>query len=356
MQKYSPNLHKSLIMRTKHISALLGLAPLLSVFLAPTSVKAATFGTDFDIVNIDFDFEQLRFIESRPIESDVLLEFQGLPSENQGFVGFFNQDPNAPDRGHTLVPLNSRVDIPGVPDNAPYYGTGRQGSPEDPSTNATRTASLVNGTGFSSFGNYLADNGIGVGDIGFAFGQKEDRNVRQTWNLGDDEFDEDWFATPDSPIEERIYRANPNDVELGLFNGTTKIVDFSYSDYYAVVDYGPTTEFQDDIESNFTDPLRVNKVSGLSALDEGLADAFIEDVFAAGNRVQIVNSFDGDDLLQRTGDGLDIFVLPFPLELRVVSVPEKPLTWGLLMFGVLAAISRRKQKNNQVGFKSFLRK
>ncbi|MEM9925347.1 MAG: hypothetical protein AAF915_16610 [Cyanobacteria bacterium P01_D01_bin.50] len=343
-------------MRTKHISALLGLAPLVSFVLAPTPVKAATFGTDFDVVNIDFDFEQLRFIESRPIESDVLLEFQGLPSEDEGFVAFFNQDPNAPDRGHTLLPLNSRVDIPGVPDNAPYYGAGRQASPEDPSTNATRTASLVNGTGFSNFGNYLADNGIGVSDIGFAFGQKQDRDFRQTWNLGNDILGEDWFATEDSTISENIYRANPNDVELGLFNGTTKIVNFSYSDYYAVVDYGPTTFFQDDIESNFTDPLRVNKVSGLSELNEGLADAFIEDVFAAGNRVQVVNSFDGDDLLQRTGDGFDIFVLPFPLELRVVSVPEKSLTWGLLMFGVLAAISKRKKQGNKIGYKSFLRK
>ena len=325
-------------MRIYNVLALLGFSPLVSFVIAPTSVKAAT-----------FNFDQLRFIEPRPIESDVFLDLQGLPSQNEGFVAFYNQDPDALDRGHTLVPLNSRADIPNVPDNAPYYGTGRQGSPEVPSTDATRTASLVNSFGFSNFESYLANNGIEVGDIGFAFGQKEDRDFTKTWNLGADVIGENWFAESDSPIEERIYSADPNDVELGLYNGITKIVDFGYSDYYAVVDYGPTTSFQDDIESNFTDPIKVNKVSGLSSLNEGLADAFVEDVFAAGNRVQIVNSFEGDDLLQKSGNGFDMFVLPFPLQLRVVkAVPEKSLTWGLLMFGVLAAISRRKKQSNQV--------
>ncbi|MGD1913181.1 MAG: hypothetical protein ACFB2X_20720 [Rivularia sp. (in: cyanobacteria)] len=343
-------------MRTKHISALLGLAPLVSVFLAPTSVKAATFDANADFVDTSFDFEQLRFIEPRPIDSDVLLEFEGLPSENEGFVVYSSDDPNAPDRGHILVPQNSRAEFPGAPDFAFYYGTGRQGSPEVPSTNATRTATLVNGVGFSNLDNYLTNNAIDISDIGFAFGQKQDRDFTQTWNLGNDERGEDWFATPDSTIEERIYRANPDDVELGLFNGTTKIVEFGYSDYYAVIDYGATNLFEDDTESNFTDPLTLNKVSGLSPLNEGLADAFLEDVFAAGNRVQIVNSFQGEDLVG-SASGFEAFVLPFPLELRVVrAVPEKSLTWGLLMFGVLAAISRRKQKNNQVGFTSFLTK
>ncbi|MBE9214575.1 hypothetical protein IQ247_18195 [Plectonema cf. radiosum LEGE 06105] len=333
-------------MRTYQISAFLFTTPLLSFVIAPASVKAAT-----------FNFDQLRFIEPRPIESNVFLDFQGLPSQNEGFVAFYNQDADALDRGHRLVPLNSRADIPGVPDNAPYYGTGRQGSPEVPSTNATRTASLVNNSGFSNFNSYLTNNGIEFSDIGFAFGQKEGQDFTKTWNLGADVIGENWFAEPDSPIEERIYSANPNDVELGLYNGTTKIIDFGYSDYYAVVDYGPTTSFQDDIESNFTDPITVNKVPNLSSFNQGLADAFVKDVSAAGNRVQIVNSFDGDDLFQRSGNGFDMFILPFPLELRVVrAVPEKSLTWTLLMFGVLAAISRRKKASNQVECKRFLSK
>lgn len=323
-------------MRIHHISTLLGLTPIFTFIATPASVKAATF---------DYDYSQLRFIDSRPIESDVFLELQGSPSQNQGFVAFYNQNSDAPDRGHTLIAQNSRADIPGVPDNAPYYGTGRQGSPEIPSANATRTATLTNSSGFSNFSSYLTDNGIEGSNIGFAFGQKEDSDFSQTWNLGADTIGENWFAQPDSPIEERIYSANPNDVELGLYNGTTKIIDFGYSDYYAVVDYGPTTSFQDDIESNFTDPVQVNKVSGLSSLDEGLADAFLEDVFAAGNKVQLINTFEGDDLLIKSGNGFDMFVLPFPVQVRVVkAVPEKSLGWALLTFGALAAISRRKNK------------
>lgn len=333
-------------MRTYSIPTFLFATSFLSFAISPVSVEAAT-----------FNFEQLRFIETRPIESNVFLEFQGLPSQNGGFVAFYNQDADALDRGHTLIPLNSRSFIPGVPDNAPYYGSGRQSSPEVPSTNATRTANLVNNYGFSNFNNYLTDNGIEFNDIGFAFGQKEGQDFTKTWNLGADVIGENWFAESDSPIEERIYSANPNDVELGLYNGTTKIIDFGYSDYYAVVDYGLTNSFQDDIESNFTDPITANKVANLSLFNEGLADAFLKDVFAAGDRVQIVNSFDGDDLIQKSGNGFDMFILPFPLELRVVrTVPEKSLTWALLMFGVLATISRRKKASNQVECKRFLSK
>jgi hypothetical protein len=323
-------------MRKYQLTILLGLSTVIPLFA--TSVKALTF---------NYDYDKLRFIEPRPIESNVYLDLQGLPSQNEGFVAFYNQDPNAQDRGHRQIALNSRQDF--VINNAPYYGTGRQGSPEQPPVDATRAASLIGSTGFFNFTNSLTNNGIQTNNIGFAFGQKKDRDFNKTWNLGTDILGVDWFSESTSPIEERIYRANPNDVEFGLYNGTTKIIDFEYSNFYALVDYGLTLSFQDDFESNFTDPLKVNKVSGLSSTNNALADAFLQDVFTTGNSIQLINSFDGDDILLKSGNGYDMFLLPFPIQMRVVTkVPESSFIWALLMFTVLVAIQARKKQNTKV--------
>lgn len=329
-------------MRTYQLSTLLGLTTSIALSASPP-VQAA---------NLNFDYNQLQFISSRPIESNSFLGLNGLPSQNQGFTPFYNPDPSALDHGHKEIGLNSRRDFP-VFNNAPYYGTGRQGSPEEPATNAIRMTSLISTNSFPTFSNYLTNNGIPLSDIGFVFGQKSDRYFSKTWNLGTDTFGKNWYADPNTPLEERIYQANPDDVEIALYSGTTKLLDFGYSDFYSVVDYGSTTSFDDDFESSFTDPLAVKEVSGLDPLRKGLAEAFLNDVTAAGGGVQVVNENFGElDINFASGNGYDILLLPYPMQIRAVAlktVPESSFSWGIFMFGVLVAVSRLKKQHNKHG-------
>ncbi|MBD2515236.1 hypothetical protein H6G93_09480 [Nostoc sp. FACHB-973] len=326
-------------MRTYQLSKLIGLT---------TSVALSAI-TPAQAASLNFDYDQLQFITSRPIASNSFLGLNGLPSENQGFTPFYNPDPSAPDHGHSEIGLNSRRDFP-VFNNAPYYGTGRQGSPEEPNSGAIRMTSLLSTNNFPTFSNYLTNNGIPLNDIGFVFGQKSDRDFSKTWNLGSDTLGKDWYADPNTPLEERIYKANPDDVEIALYSGTTKFLDFGYSNFYSVIDYGSTTSFDDDFESSFTDPLAATKVSGLDPLLEGLAQAFLNDVTAAGGGVQVVNENYGElDINFASGNGYDILLLPYPMQIRAVAlktVPEASLLWGIFMFGVLVAVSRRKKQHN----------
>lgn len=328
-------------MRNYQLATLLGLTTTLTLGVH-SSVQAAT---------LNYDYNQLSFISSRPIESNHVLNFYGDTSDNQGFAPFYNLDSSALDHGHREIGLNSRKDAP--INNAPYYGTGRQGSPEQPASGATRTATLTESTSFSSFSNYLTNNGIPLSNIGFVFGQKSDRSFTQTWNLGSDTRGVDWSASPDSPREERIYKANPNDVEIALVDGTNKILDLGYSNFYSVEDYGSSPSPNDDFEGNFTDILKPTEVSGLDALDKGLADAFLKDVTTDGGGIQFVNENYGVldvDLAQ--GNGYGIFRLPFPIELRAVplkAVPEPSSVLEILMFGALVAVFRlKRQKTNRV--------
>jgi len=326
-------------MRTYKLSTLLGLTTSVALSAAPP-VQAADF---------NFDYNQLQFISSRPIASNSFLGLNGLPTENEGFTPFYNPDPLAPNHGHREIGLNSRRDFP-VFNNAPYYGTGRQGSPEEPASNAIRMTSLISTNSFPTFSNYLTNNGIPLNDIGFVFGQKSDRDFSKTWNLGSDLFGKDWYADPNTPLEERIYKANPDDVEIALYSGTTKLLDFGYSDFYSVVDYGSTLSFDDDFESSFTDPLTAKEVSDLDPLLEGLAEAFLNDVTAAGGGVQVVNENFGElDINFASGNGYDMLLLPYPMQIRAVAlktVPEASFSWGIFMFGVLVAVSRIKNNKS----------
>jgi hypothetical protein len=322
-------------MRTSHLSALLGLTTSVAV-VAPLSAQAATF---------NFDYNQLQFIKARPIDSNQTLSFNGFPSENQGYTGFFNPNESALDHGHREIGLNSRGDQPTF-NNAPYYTTGRAGSPEVPASGATRTTSLYEIKDFPTFSSYLTNNGISLNSIGFNYGQKSDQDFSQTWNLGKDIIGQDWLASGDSSIEQRIYKANPNNVEFALYEGTNKIVTFDYSNLYSVIDYGSTKLFTDDFEANFTDPIKATKVLNLNPLLGGLADAFLTDVTTGGGGIQVVFEDYGEtDLNFKTGNGYNIFALPFPAQLRAVpitAVPETSYALGLLIFGAFGVISRFK--------------
>lgn len=316
----------------------------LSIFLGLTTAVAAV--APLPAQAVSFNYDSAQNISARPIESNNKLFFFGTPSDNQGYTAFFNLNADAPDRGHTENALNSPGNI------APYYTTGRNKSPEEPPSGATRSATLQNITaGFSNFYNYLTNNNLSLDGIGLSYGQKSDRDFTATWNLGDDKQGKDWFSSPDSSLEERIYTAKPDDVELYLTYDTTKIIDFGYTPFYSFLEYGPTPATVDDSEAILTEPFSASKPIGLNSLTAGLADAFLQDVASAGGGLQIVyEDAQVEDVRSTTGNGYGVIRIPFPLSLNVVpntKVPESSLAIGLLIFGALGAVTSRLKKQKR---------
>jgi len=234
---------------------------------------------------------------------------------------------------------------------AGYYTAGREAG-SDP--NATRSASLEGSTGFPNFLNYVNSHNISPSSIGFGYGQKSGLDFTKSWNLGEDKLGQDWFARPDSPIEERIYRANPNNVQFSLYDGTTKIINLGYSDVFFVADNGSSPSYKDNFNVFLSDPVPVSKVAGLDPLASGLADAFLQDVAAAGGSIQLVSEENGLEAEFSVNNGFAINTIgAFPLELRAVSstsVPEPSSVLGLLMFGALGAVARMTQRKNKQVF------
>ncbi|MBW4427788.1 MAG: hypothetical protein KME50_25940 [Nostoc desertorum CM1-VF14] len=304
-------------MHKTHLSILVGLTTTV-VVSTPLMAQAAS-----------FDFNRLQNISSKPINSNYRLSLFGNVADNQGYTAFFNLDPLAPDFGHRDISLNASGN------GAPYYLTGRQGSPEEPASGSTRTASVAEIAGFPTLSSFLNNNAISLSSIGFGYGVKSDRNFNTTWNLGSDILGQNWFASPDSTIEERIYTANPNNVESFLSFNTTKIINFDYSNIYSVLDYGGTTDISDDIDAGFTDPVKATRVAGLDPLADALADAFLQDVTAAGGAVQLVAEDTAvEEASFSTGNGFGLLNFKFVGSLRVgrtSTVPEPSLIWGIVM-------------------------
>jgi len=320
-------------MRNSTLSLFLGLTA-TAVVLTPITAEAAT-----------FDYNRVENISARPIESNNTLYFFGDQSQNEGYVAFSNADPNAPDAGHVRIGLNSG----GA--NTAYYAAGRNASP-DPS-GATRDTTLENITGFPNFFNYLRSNNIPLSSIGISFGPKNGRDFTKTWNLGEDKLGQDWFASPDSTVEESIYRANPDDVQQFLSYGTTPIIDLGYSDFYFIsVNDSSDPPFGDNWNIFLSDPNPVFKVAGLDPLTSGLADAFLQDVAAGGGSVQQVSEqqLRPSDISFSVSQGYEVINLSMPLELRVVrskTIPEPSSVLGLFMFGTLSAICYLKKQKHQ---------
>jgi hypothetical protein len=319
-------------MRESTFSLFLGLTA-TAVVLTPIAVEAAT-----------FDYSRVNNISARPIESNHILSLFGDQSQNQGYTAFSNEDPNAPDAGH-VAPEGA---LPGG--NVAYYTAGRHASP-DPS-DATRSASLENITGFSNFFNYINTNNISLSSIGFSYGPKSDLNFNKTWSLGEDKLGQDWFVSPDSTIAESIFQANPDDVEMFLSYGDTKLINFGYSDIYFISVNDSDSTFVDNLNIILSDPVPASKVASLDPLASGLADAFLQDVAAAGGSIQLVSEDAPElsDVSFSLSQGYEIATLSFPLELRAVSsksVPEPSSILGFLMFGALGAATRMtKQKKS----------
>jgi hypothetical protein len=314
----------------RHFALLLGLTTAgTATLLAPLPTRAASCETG-DL----FDFSSIQFIATRPIASNNCLRLFGKRTDPtpQGFVGY--------GAGHTETSLNS----PGNP--APYYAAGIDFSPENV-PGATRAATLLNNiTGFSNFATFLTNNSINVDRIGFSFGPKNG-DFTKSWNLGNDINGENYFSSPTSSLEERIYAANPKEVESFLLLDNTKILSFGYSDIYSFLEYGATTAPDDDSEAIISDPFSVSKVAGLLGEFDGLANAFLVDV--GSNKVQLVSEDAAvvpDDVFidPSIGPLNPVVSIQFPLQLRIVSTPEPSVTLGLMSLGIIAVGCRLKNK------------
>ncbi|WP_309731245.1 PEP-CTERM sorting domain-containing protein [Chamaesiphon sp. OTE_75_metabat_556] len=321
----------------------------LSNFALLSSVASTSLAVIFSapVRAASFNYNDLQLIQARPLTfTDSLNFFGGTSSDNQGYVAFFNVvDPNVLDAGHLEVSLNDpALSI------APYYASGRNASPLVGNT-ATRAATLNGINGFSNFSNYVTTNSISISDLGYGFGAKSNQDFRQTWNLGADLFGQNWLGSPTSTVEERIYAANPNAVERFMNFGTTKILQFGYSDEHVAFDYGATSGTDDDLEVLFSNPVTVSKELGLSPLLDGLADAFLADVNqSSGGRIQFVSEDEGAPFL--AGDFQDPYFIAnvrLPLSVRIVSesaataVPEPSGIGGLLLLGTFGLLNKLKK-------------
>lgn len=105
-----------------------------------------------------------------------------------------------------------------------------------------------------------------------------------------------------------------------------------------------------------SDPTPAFKVDGLESLESGLADAFLQDVNAAGGLVQFVSEDElradqVQTLFVDIGDETyDVTYLGFPVTVsavgRDVSVPEPSSTLALMLFaggGFVAHVKRQKK-------------
>lgn len=300
-----------------------------------------SFGAQLPVRAASFDYDQLQLIPVRPIESSNTLSFFGDFNNNEGQSSYLNVDPTASDRGHLEISLNAS----GGP--SPYYGVGRNSSPEE--NGATRAATLEGVNGFSNFANYLIDNSISLDSIGVGYGLAAGRDFTEAWNLGNDILGEDWLGSPTSTLEERIYQAEPDAVEIFVSFNDEKIINLGYSPFYIVLDYGETPAFADDFDAFLSDIVPATKQPGLSPLADGLAEAFLQDVKLAGGGVQSVTEIDGvvPDII-RINNGFIISNVSIPFSLRAVarSVPEPSSVLGLLTLSSLGIFSVLKKAKN----------
>jgi hypothetical protein len=324
-------------MHTRYLSLLLGMtATATATMVSSVPARAATMSCETGNL---FDFDSIQFINTRPIKSNNCLRLFGervgeTDPDPQGFVGY--------GFGHIETSLNS----PGNP--APYYAAGIDFSPEN-LPGARQAATLLDDiTGFSNFANFLTNNSITTDRIGFSFGPR-DGDFTKSWNLGEDINGQNYFASPTSTLEERIYSANPGEVEIFLLLDGIKFITFGYSDIYSFLEYGESTAANDDTEGIISNPFSASKVGGLSGLSNSLADAFLADL--GDNQIQLVSEDAGvvpDFVFVSDPFGpLDPIVsIRFPAQLRIVSVPEPSITFGLLGLSFLFFGSRFKNKNH----------
>lgn len=329
-------------MHTRYISLLLGITATASVtMVSSTPVSAASASCEAGDI---FDFDSTQFIDTRPIQSNNCLRLFGEREgandpDPQGFVGY------------GVAYMEMSLNSPGNP--APYYASGIDFSPEN-LPGARQAATLLDDiTGFTNFENFLTSNSISTDRIGFSFGPRDgdftNGDFTKTWNLGENINGQNYFSSPTSTLEERIYSANPNEVESFLLLDGEKFVTFDYSNIYSFLEYGESTATADDFEAIISDPFGASKVEGLDGLSNALADAFFADL--GNNQIQLLSEDpavepDFISVSEPFGPFDPIISIRFPVQLRIAQVPEPSMIFGFLGLSFLAFGSRYQKKNH----------
>lgn len=212
---------------------------------------------------------------SYPPQSAQYLTFSS--SATQGTVGFNQTGKFAGagnGKGHLIT--SSNVYPAGSP--APYYLTGRERAPQTTPGDATAQVSAV--AGFSNFTAAMQSLGLVLSDFKFNYGQRG-TNCTQTWNLEADTLDTDYWLSPASTVEERVYRAQPDQVEMLITYQNTPWIYLSYSPLFWTVDYA-TVSALDDVTKCFSNPMQATPASNLSGAALATAQAFLQDVGSGG--------------------------------------------------------------------------
>ncbi len=148
------------------------------------------------------------------------------------------------------------------------------------------------------------------------------------WSLGADVKGQNWEHNPVTNIEERIYAAgNPSTVEVALFYGNQKIIDFGDVNVYVMVYYNTNSI------KGYTSYFNYSKAAGLQGDASNVADAFIADFDRGGGKAIVI--FDAiDPVIYETGDAVINGGGPYTYALytwqgRIQTIADGPVCAGI---------------------------
>jgi len=200
-------------------------------------------------------------------------------SPREGLGAFSRIAEGQADSGHYTISLHAPAGT-----RAYYYVAGLEHTP-DP-TSPTDTAFGTSLTGMADTTAYFNAHGGSALLLSLRCGQSgADRT--KTWNLGGDQQNLNWWGSADSTIEERKYEAIPANIESALYYNGTRLLNFGYTPFYMIIDYGPTTANNDDVISAYSDAVSATKLPGLPGYEDGLANAILGDMAANGGLAQL---------------------------------------------------------------------
>lgn len=169
-----------------------------------------------------------------------------------------------------------------------------------------------------------------------------------TWSLGSDIAGVDYYLDVLYNAEERIYRADSNKVEIGIYYDGTKVITLNYSPIYMLLDYN-TSDPADDVIQAYSDPVGFNVVSGLTGTAADFSNALASEINALGGSLQLVfNSIQPASLVtgysSTYGDNYGLFSAYGSLQVVSLTPVPEPSTYalicGILTLGVV--IYRRR--------------
>ena len=230
---------------------------------------------------------------SLPSESATKLDFVGNPSNGYGITGYRNAFTGQPNTGHQVSDVIQNAPTPVVFEvetyhyYADYYITSLDNSPFTNPLGAKLGAAQATTPSFMvNLASYVANNSLSYGDITLSYGQTG-ADIQDSWNLGADTINADWTGSLASTIENRQYTADPADVAASLSYAGTTIINFDYSNFYEIIDYGPTPGEGDDSISAYSDQATATLAGGLGGHALNVGQSIIDDINAGGGLVQL---------------------------------------------------------------------